>query len=66
MMVRYDQLQLGDLVFFTTYAPGLSHNGIYLGDGKIISATSSRGIASARMESSYWGPRYIGARRVVR
>lgn len=66
MPVRYDQLQPGDLVFFTTYEPGPSHNGIYLGDGKFISATSSRGVAIDRMDSSYWASRYIGARRVVR
>lgn len=64
--VRYDQLRPGDLVFFTTYAPGASHNGIYLGDKKFVSATSSRGVAIDRMNSSYWEPRYIGARRIVR
>lgn len=63
--VSYSRLQPGDLVFFTTYAPGASHSGIYIGDGKFISATSSRGVAIDRMDSSYWGPRYIGARRVM-
>lgn len=64
--VRYDQLQPGDLVYFSTYEPGPSHNGIYIGDGKFISATSSRGVAIANMTSSYWGPRYIGAKRILR
>lgn len=63
--VRYDQLKPGDLVFFSTYEPGPSHNGIYLGDGIFISATSSRGIAIDRMGSPYWNSRYVGARRVI-
>ena len=63
--VSYNRLQPGDLVFFSTYEPGASHSGIYLGNGKFISATSSRGVAVDHMESSYWGARYIGARRVL-
>ena len=63
--VSYSRLQSGDLVYFTTYAAGASHVGIYLGNGQFISATSSRGIAIARMDSGYWGDRYIGARRVL-
>lgn len=66
MPVRYGQWQPGDLVFFSTYESGPSHSGVYLGEGRFISATSSRGIAIDRMESSYWGPRYVGARRVIR
>jgi len=63
--VSYSRLQPGDLVFFSTYASGPSHSGIYMGDGKFISATSSRGVVVDRMESGYWGARYVGARRVL-
>lgn len=54
-------LKAGDLVFFETYEPGPSHSGIYIGDGKFISATSSRGVAVADLDTGYWGERYIGA-----
>lgn len=54
----------GDLVFFTTYEPGVSHAGIYVGDNRFISATSSGGIRVDSMESGYWASRYVGAKRV--
>lgn len=63
--VSYQRLQPGDLVFFSTYAPGPSHSGIYLGNGKFISSTSSRGVVVDSLGSGYWGARYIGARRVL-
>lgn len=58
-------LKAGDLVFFETYEPGPSHSGIYIGNGKFISATSSRGVAVADLDTGYWGERYIGAKRVM-
>lgn len=58
-------LQPGDLVFFETYEPGPSHSGIYIGNGQFISATSSRGVAVADLDTGYWGARYIGAKRVM-
>lgn len=58
-------LRPGDLVFFSTYTKGVSHSGIYMGNGNFISATSSRGIAVADMTGGYWAERYIGAKRIL-
>jgi cell wall-associated NlpC family hydrolase len=55
----------GDLVFFHTYAPGVSHVGIYLGHNKFIHASSSRGVAVSSLHDRYWAPRFVGAKRVV-
>ena len=54
----------GDLVFFETYLPGASHVGIYMGQGKFIHASSSRGVTITPLNSYYFGPRYIGAKRL--
>jgi len=53
-------------VFFSTYEPGVSHTGIYVGNNQFISATTSSGIHIDSLDSEYWGSRYIGAKRVKR
>jgi peptidoglycan endopeptidase LytE len=57
-------LQPGDLVFYSTYGPGATHVGIYIGDNQFISSTSSSGVKIVPMNNPYWGPRYIGAKRL--
>ncbi|WP_135549086.1 C40 family peptidase [Paenibacillus cymbidii] len=60
---RVTDLQAGDLVFF---AKGIvNHVGIYIGDNQFISATTSGGVRVDSLASSYWGPRYVGAKRVL-
>ncbi|WP_370871617.1 C40 family peptidase [Pectinatus haikarae] len=63
--VAYDDLIPGDLVFFSTYTYGASHVGVYMGDGKFIDASTSRGVTIDSLNSGYWSSTYIGARRVI-
>jgi cell wall-associated NlpC family hydrolase len=63
--VDKDQLEPGDLVFFSTIAPGASHVGIMIGGDQFVHAPSEKGVV--RVESltqQYWSTRYIGAKRV--
>ena len=57
-------LQPGDLVFFETYEPGASHDGIYVGDDQFVAANSGTGVAVAALSDPYWSSRYLGARRL--
>ncbi|OAS13193.1 C40 family peptidase [Paenibacillus oryzisoli] len=60
---RVTDLQEGDLVFF---ASGIvNHVGIYIGNNQFISSTTSVGVTVDSLASSYWGSRYVGAKRVL-
>ncbi|HEX7153908.1 MAG TPA: C40 family peptidase [Thermoanaerobaculia bacterium] len=61
------ELKAGDLVFFeNTYRPGISHVGIYIGDGRFVHAASTpKRVRVDRLDSDYYVKRYAGARRVM-
>ena len=63
--VPVDELRPGDLVFFNTRGRGISHVGIYMGDGKFVHASSSGGkVEVDRLDTGYYQKRLVGARRV--
>lgn len=64
--VAKTELQPGDLVFFNTLGNGVSHVGIYYGDGKFIHSQSVKGVSITDInDPQYWGGRYIGAKRIA-
>ena len=61
--VAADQAKPGDIVFFhRTYntSKPISHVGIYIGNGKMIHASSSRGVIIANINTSYWRSKLVG------
>lgn len=62
--VSLDDVRSGDLLIFKT---GFKqrHVGIYLGQGRFIHASSSRGVMSSSIDSEYWSDAYRGSRRVL-
>jgi cell wall-associated NlpC family hydrolase len=58
-------IRAGDLLFFTTVAPGASHVAIALDGDEFVHAPSSRGVVRVeRLSLPYWQSRFVGARRV--
>ena len=60
-------LQKGDLIFFATYASYPSHVGIYLGNNKMIHASSrDRRVVISSLNTSYYRSRFLGAKRIAK
>ena len=62
------ELALGDLVFFVTSGAGISHVGIYAGDGRFIHSASEgpeTGVIYSRLDESYWKRTYRAAGRAL-
>ena len=64
MATKVSTPQPGDLVFFSgTYKPGISHVGIYIGNGQMISANSG-GVVIDNIYGDYWGDYFTGFGRM--
>jgi len=66
--VAQDQIQPGDLVFFTTTGPGATHVGMVVNTGTrwdfVHAPADGSVVRIERFDSGYWQQRWIGARRV--
>ncbi|WP_391120201.1 C40 family peptidase [Psychrobacillus sp. L3] len=65
--VKKSNLAVGDLVFFNTTGKGVSHVGMYIGSGKFIHASTSKGVRVDKLNDPYyWGSKYVGAKKVAK
>jgi len=63
--IAKQDLREGDLVFFNTNGKGISHLGIYLGNGKMAHSSSKYGTRIANFTDKYYTSRYVTARRIL-
>lgn len=59
--ISKSDLRPGDLVFFRKN----NHVGVYIGNGKFVHASSSRGVTTSSLSESYWSRTYTQSRRVI-
>jgi len=58
-------IRYGDLLFFNTSGGGISHVGIYTGNGFFVHASSSRGVVRQSLAHPYYSTRLVKAGRVL-
>lgn len=65
--VRLEEVQPGDLIFFSTTGPGATHVGIALGTpGQFVHAPGTGGaVRVERYDVKYWQDRLVDVRRVT-
>ena len=65
--VKRNALKAGDIVFFRTgRGPNGLHTGIYVDNDEFIHLSTKGGVKKVSLNSSYWKPKFIGARRYLR
>ncbi|MCR8636173.1 MULTISPECIES: C40 family peptidase [Paenibacillus] len=69
--VSQDELRAGDLVFFDTEnkvnkgVSGISHVGVYVGDGKFYHSATGKGISINKLSEAYYVKTYVTAKRIL-
>lgn len=68
MPVKRSDLQPGDLIFFSpgTAGKSISHVGLFIGNGRFIHASSSRGVVVSSLVERYYRDHYHSAGRIVK
>jgi lipoprotein Spr len=63
--VAEEELDYGDLVFFSDSGTLPSHVGIYIGEGRFVHSTKGYGVIVSSIEENRYQRSYIGARRII-
>lgn len=66
--LSFDAMGIGDLVFFSSKGKrgSVGHVGIYVGDGKMIHSSSSKGVIVSDLSESYYKRTYHSSGRVAK
>ena len=66
--VEKENLLPGDILLFNTYGKGISHAGLYIGDGKMVHASSGKmmSVVISDINSGYYLDKFVAARRVIK
>lgn len=59
-----EEMQQGDLVFFNTRG-GISHVGMYLGNGYFTHASTSIGVTISNLSETYWNKKFVSGGRLT-
>jgi cell wall-associated NlpC family hydrolase len=59
-----EEMQQGDLVFFNTRG-GISHVGMYLGNGYFTHASTSSGVMISNLNETYWSRKFVSGGRIT-
>lgn len=67
--VAFRELKFGDLLFFNNRVSGQKvkslHVGLFMGDGRFVHASKTRGVVVEHLSSDHWRELFVGGRRFL-